>query len=122
MLHPPRCLPPTLLLLAACTTWQPVPLPTPADTAPPPRGIVRVTAIGGATLLGRDPFLRNDFLIVPRGDGGLDSLHRDRVVLIEQSVTDERRSFLIIGAVLGAGILLIVALSHLGPGGGSLGY
>ena len=110
-----RALPCLVLLLAACTTWQPVTTPTPLDSTTRLKGNVRVTIMGGQTKIGNDPFVRGEQLILPRADGSVDSVHRGRVVLVEQSVPDGRKSFLTLAVVVALVVFLAAGWSQGGP-------
>ena len=100
-----------LALLTACTTWQAVTTPTPMDPTFQLRGNVRITEVNGRAHFGKDVVGRGDYLVLSRYDGSPDSVARIQVRSIESGVGEDQKSFLIVGVVAGAVVLLAVAFA-----------
>lgn len=101
---------PTLLLSAACMTWQATPPPDPAAPATQFSGEVRVVRANGEEYRLRDARLENDSVIGNNAAGARVAIASSDVATIEQRrVSTARTAGAIGGGVLVIGLVFLAA-------------
>jgi|SRR5687768_10130634 len=103
------CIAATLFLPAACTTHQPVSVPTVATNDSVPMGIVRVTKADGTTIHLEAAFIRGDSITgtIDGASGAPTGVPLDSVQSIEQKRLDVVRT--VMTTIQYAGAIAIVA-------------
>lgn len=113
-----------LLLLGACTTWRPVTLPTPTDSAWSAEGNLRLATADGRRLRATRATMWRDSLQLTGAQGAaVAQLPRDQAAGLQRQQVDGTRTGILIVALLAAAAIVVAAAasSFSGFGGGGFG-
>ena len=113
-----------LPLTLGCTTWRPVTLPTPADSAWSAEGNLRLSTPDGRQLRATRATMRSDSLQLTGAQGvTIAQVPRDQAGGLQRQQVDPNRTGILIVALLTVAVITVaVAASSLSGLGGGYGY